>query len=59
MLGIMVGLFQMDSSTLVVVDGSGMCYAGLAGYDAPRVMFLSGVARPRMLCIMADMDKKD
>ena len=32
---------------------------GLAGYDAPRVVFSSGVARPRMLCIMAVMDQKD
>ena len=55
----MVGLDQMDRSTLVVVFGSGMRYAGLAGYDAPRVMFSSGVARPRMLCIMAVMDQKD
>ena len=58
MLGIMVGLDQMDCSMLVVVYGSGMCFAGLAGYDAPRVMFPSGVAKPRMLCIMAVMDQK-
>ena len=59
MLGIMAGLYSKDSSTLVVVYGSGMCNAGLAGHDVPRVMFPSGVARPRMLCIMADMDQKD
>ena len=39
--------------------GSGMCFAGLAGYDTPRVMLPSGVARPRMLCIMADLHQKD
>ena len=33
--------------------------AGFAGYDAPRVMFPSVVARPRMLRIMASMDQKD
>ena len=33
-----------------------MCYAGVVDYDAPRVVFPYGVARPRMLCIMADMD---
>ena len=32
MLGIMAGLYKMDCSTFVVVYGSGMCYAGLAGY---------------------------
>ena len=32
---------------------------GLLVCDAPRVVFPSGVARPRMLCIMADMDQKD
>ena len=58
MLGIMAGMYQMDSSSLVVVFGSGMCIAGLAGYDTPRVMFLSGVARPWMLCIVADMGQK-
>ena len=36
-----------------------MYYAGSAGYDAPRVLFPSGVARPRIRCIMADMDQKD
>ena len=41
MLGIMAGMFQKDSSTLFVVFCSGMCHAGLAGYDAPRVMFPS------------------
>ena len=42
---ITAGMYQMDSSSLVVVCGSGMCNAGLAGYDTPRVMFRSGVAR--------------
>ena len=59
MLGIMASFYQKDCSTLAVVYGSGMCYAGLAGYDTPRVMFPSGVARPRMLCTMAVMDQKD
>ena len=38
--GVMAGMYQKGSSTLVVVYGSGMCNAGLAGYDAPRVVFL-------------------
>ena len=37
----------------------GMCNAFLAGYDAPRVLFPSGVARPRMIGIMADIDQMD
>ena len=59
MLGIMAGMYHKDSSTLFVGYGSGMCNAGLAGYDTPRVMFPFGVARPWLLCIMADMDQKD
>ena len=35
------------------------CNAGFTGYDAPRVMFPSGVARPKMLHILAGMDQKD
>ena len=35
------------------------CNAGFTGYDAPRVMFPSGVARPTMLRILAGMDQKD
>ena len=53
------GMYKKDISTLLFDLGSGKCYTGLAGYDAPHVMFPSGVARPRMLCIMADMDQKD
>ena len=59
MLCIMAGMYQKESSSLVVNHGSGMCRVGYTGYDAPRVMFPSGVARPRMLCIMADMHQKD
>ena len=36
-----------------------MCRVGFTGYDAPRVIFPSGVAKPRMLCILASMDQKD
>ena len=43
---IMAGMYQMDSSSLVVVHGSGMCRVGFTGYDVPRVMFPSGVASP-------------
>ena len=35
------------------------CNAGFTGYDAPRVMFPFGVARPKMLRILASMDQKD
>ena len=35
------------------------CYAGFTGDDAPRVMFPSGVARPKMLRILAGIDQKD
>ena len=35
------------------------CNAGFTGYDAPRVLFLFGVARPKMLRIMAGLVQKD
>ena len=37
-----------DSTVALVVDnGSGMCKAGFAGDDAPRVAFSSVIGRPR------------
>ena len=53
------GVYKKDISTLFFDFGSGKCHTGLAGYDGPHVMFPSGVARPRMLCMIADMDQKD
>ena len=47
MLGIMAVMNQKDSTTLVVNLGSGMCRVGFTGYDAPCVMFRSGVAKPQ------------
>ena len=35
------------------------CSAGFTGDGVPRVMFPSGVVRPKMLCIMAGMVQKD
>ena len=35
------------------------CNAVFTGCDAPRVMFPSGVARPKLLRILAGMDQKD
>ena len=55
MLGIMAVMNQKDSTTLVVNHGSGMCRVGFTGYDAPCVMFPSGVAKPKMLCILAGL----
>ena len=37
----------------------GMDSCGFAGYDAPRVLFPSGVARARILCILPVIDQKD
>ena len=49
---------QKDSTSLVVNNlGSGMCRVVFTGYDALCVMFLSGVAMPKMLCILAGMDQ--
>ena len=57
MFGIMAVVYQKDSTTLVVNLGSGMCSVGFTGYHAPCVMFPSGVAKPKMLCILAGMDQ--
>ena len=59
LLGILAVMNQKDSTTLVVIHGSGICWVGFTGHDAPRVTFPSGVAKPRMLCILAGMDQKD
>ena len=53
----MADMTQKDSTTLVV-NGSGMSRVGFTGYDAPRVIFPSGVAKPRMLCILAGMPRR-
>ena len=49
---IMAGMVQKDRC-------SGLYMAGIAGYDAPRTVFVSLVGRPRMLGILAGMDQKD
>ena len=36
-----------DTDVLVVDSGSGVCKAGFAGHDAPRVVISSVVGRPR------------
>jgi len=48
-----------EIAALVVDNGSGMCKAGFAGDDAPRVVFPSIVGRPKMPGIMVGMDQKD
>ena len=55
-------IFDMDQKgffMFVDYHGSGMCRVGFTGYDAPRVMFPSGVAKPKMLRILTGMDQKD
>ena len=47
MSGITAGMDQKDNVALIVDSGSGMCKARFPGYDAPCVMFPSGVAKPR------------
>merc|ERR1712226_1239034 len=48
-----------DVAALVVDNGSGMCKAGFAGYDAPRAVFPSIVGRPRHQGVMVGMGQKD
>ena len=39
MLGILIGMDQKDSTSLVVLFGYGVCMAGVAGYVASRGVF--------------------
>ena len=48
-----------DVVTLIIDNGSGMCKAGFAGDDAPRVVFPSIVGRPRFQGVMVGMGQKD
>ena len=56
--GILVGVFQKDSGVRFVDTVSGMSQAGFA-VISPRALFLSIVAWPLMLVILADVDQKD
>ena len=48
-----------DVAALVVVSGSGMCKVCFSGDYAPRTVFPSVVAWPKMLDIMAGMDQTE
>ena len=52
---IMAGMDQKGFFKFVDIHGSCMCRVGFTGYVAPRVMFPSGVVRPKMLRILAGM----
>ncbi|KAJ3449677.1 actin [Anaeramoeba flamelloides] len=50
----------MSETRAVVIDnGSGMCKAGFAGYEAPRAVFPSTVGRPRHVGLMVGIGQKD
>lgn len=48
----------MDSSAVVIDNGSGMIKAGIGGEDAPRVIFPSVVGRPKFERIQQGEDKE-
>lgn len=48
-----------DSAALVIDNGSGMCKAGFAGEELPRVVFPSIVGRPKHQVTMFGAAKKD
>jgi len=50
---------DVDVQALVIDNGSGMCKAGFAGDDAPRVCFPSITGRPKYVQAMIGMDNKD
>ncbi len=45
-----------NGTTLIIDNGSGMCKAGFAGENAPRVVFPSMVGRPRQQGVMRQND---
>ncbi|XP_050392299.2 putative actin-22 [Patella vulgata] len=53
----MIDLSDLDA--LVIDNGSGMCKAGFAGDEDPRVVFPSIIGRPKYSAIMLDVDLKD
>ena len=58
--GIMVGMTRRTVFSDTVVDsGSGMCFAGFVGEDAFCAVVPLVVLRPKMLCILVGMDRKD
>ena len=50
---------SLSAAILDVSSVSLFWLVGFTGDDAPRVMVPSGVAKLRMLCILAGMDQKD
>eukprot|EP00035_Acanthoeca_spectabilis_P001569 m.81135 g.81135 ORF g.81135 m.81135 type:complete len:377 (+) comp10976_c0_seq1:103-1233(+) len=48
-----------EVAALIIDNGSGMCKAGFAGDDAPRVVFPSIIGRPRYQNCMVGMGHKD
>ena len=50
---------EEEITALVCDNGSGMCKAGFAGDDAPRVVFPSIVGRPKHQGVMVGMGQKD
>ncbi len=48
-----------EVQALVIDNGSGMCKAGFAGDDAPRVVFPSIVGRYRRDGVMVGMSARD
>jgi actin beta/gamma 1 len=48
-----------ENQALVIDNGSGMCKAGFAGDDAPRIVFPSIIGRPRQPGIMVGMDQRE
>ncbi|VEN62770.1 unnamed protein product, partial [Callosobruchus maculatus] len=48
-----------DVAALVIDNGSGICKAGFAGDDNPRVLFPSLVGRPKHVGVLVGMGRKD
>ena len=51
-------MYDDDVAALVIDNGSGVCKAGFAGDDAPRVVFPSIVGRPGVMA-NSDLGQKE
>ncbi len=50
---------SVDTTALVIDNGTGTVKAGIAGDDAPRAVFRTIVGKPKMPGIMVGLDQKD
>jgi actin len=50
---------ELEIQAIVMDNGSGLCKAGFAGEDAPRVVFPEVIGRPKVRSVMIGMGEKE